>query len=255
MDSKEFVVAHAVNQTVSLGELTPLMRANGDFVGFGKALADYQMRLSAKTFGIEITDADLQQEADVLRRSFGLMSRAETLGWLNRTGRTVETFEAGLEASILRRRLMERVATPEKVEARFEREKHDLASIALAQIELPDIGTAEGLRERLNAGKADFAEAAAEHSLDRVTAPGGGFLGWRTRGSLPPPLAEILFDAASGTVLGPIQMGQQVFLYKVIEIRLAELDESTRRRMQDAVFADWLSTEIDRSGLRLREDL
>ena len=44
-------------------------------------------------------------------------------------------------------------------------------------------------------------------------------------------------------------------LYQVLARKEATLADATRARVKDAIFAEWLAGEIDRSGAKLNDDL
>lgn len=254
MDASSFSAARMVGRTVSLRDLTDAMRASGDIDVFGKALADVQLRESAKAMGISISDADLQTRADAVRSSMGLNTPDETMAWLEQSGRTVDTFEAGLEAALLREAVIDRIADEARITSSFAQDKDGMAVVALAHIENEDLGAAEALLQRIKSGAISFAEA-AEASLDLDTAPGGGYIGWRTRASLPPDFADHLFQLPIGDATGPIDVGGRAMLYQVLARKEATLNDATRARVKDAIFAEWLAGEIDRSGAKLNDDL
>jgi parvulin-like peptidyl-prolyl isomerase len=63
----------------------------------------------------------------------------------------------------------------------------------------------------------DFAELAAEFSLDQMTAATGGDLGFIARGTLPPAFEEAAFAAEVGEVVGPIETQQGFHVIEVVE--------------------------------------
>lgn len=254
MDSSSFTAAQMGARPISLRQLTDAMRASGDIDVLGKALADVQMRASAEAMGIAISEAALQARADEVRKSIGLHGVDETMEWLQRTGRTIDTFEAGLEALLIREAILDTIADDAAISSRFAQEKDGLALVALAHIEAETLDAAAALLQRIQSGSISFAEA-AKSSLDRDTAPGGGYIGWRTRASLPSELADHLFQMQIGDAIGPIDIGGKAFLFQVLATEAPTLNDTNRARMADAIFADWLASEIDQSGARLNDDL
>ncbi|MEK7281504.1 MAG: peptidylprolyl isomerase [Chloroflexota bacterium] len=95
--------------------------------------------------------------------------------------------------------------------------------VYLHAIEVDRLDLAEELRGRLAAGD-DFASLAKTYSLDPVSGPGGGEVGWRPQGARP-FLEEAAFGLALNRVSDPIPGPQgRLFLIKVTakEVRVVE---------------------------------
>ncbi|HEY7426918.1 MAG TPA: peptidylprolyl isomerase [Gemmataceae bacterium] len=63
------------------------------------------------------------------------------------------------------------------------------------------------------------------------------------------PLASALAGAAPGELVGPVETPQGIALIVVEERRAAELDAATRQRIQDTLFARWMSARLGEATL------
>ncbi len=92
-----------------------------------------------------------------------------------------------------------------------------------ARLELlvvPSRSEAEAIAGRLRGG-GDFA-AEARRSLDPAAAAAGGKVGFRTRAVLDPALADAVFAAAPGALVGPVEQKLGWAVARVLEIRTGD---------------------------------
>jgi putative peptide maturation system protein len=186
---------------------------------------------------VELSDADLQQAMNAFRQARGLQRAADTRRWLERNGLSHERLERLVTGEALAARLRERVAG-ERVEAVFEARHAEYDTVRIARIDLPDEGAAQRLAGRIRRGASDFhAEAerlfreegrpAAFQSLQRRLAPAG----W----------SETVFAADAGALVGPLPAGRRFTVVRVVAHVPARLDDATRRRIEEELFAEWLA--------------
>lgn len=85
--------------------------------------------------------------------------------------------------------------------------------VCAAHILVEELEVAEGLVAELEGG-ADFAELAAQHSIDPGSGAQGGQLGCFGRGMMVAPFEEAAFGAEVGEVVGPVEsdFGQHIIL-------------------------------------------
>lgn len=107
-------------------------------------------------------------------------------------------------------------APPDSVRAEYARLAPDLvrpARVDVSEIVVADEATARRLRADLDRGAA-FDALARAHSLRRGSAGQGGRLGWATADQLG-LIAPAVIDAAPGTVVGPLAVGDRWVLVRV----------------------------------------
>lgn len=116
-------------------------------------------------------------------------------------------------------------------------------------------------KQRIQAGQADFAALAREHSQD-ASARNGGDLGWTSPGMFVPEFEEALNALAPNQVSDPVSSRFGVHLIQVLERRQATLGPREQRevarnllreRKLDAAYADWSREVRGRAFVEMRE--
>jgi peptidyl-prolyl cis-trans isomerase SurA len=117
------------------------------------------------------------------------------------------------------------------------------------------------IRERVSAGKADFAEVAKEVSVDG-SAPKGGDLGWARAGMFVPEFEDAMSRLADGEISPPIASRFGMHLIQVTERRRKELEpreirELMRNQLRESkyeeTFTNWARDLRDRAFVEMRE--
>ncbi len=119
----------------------------------------------------------------------------------------------------------------------------------------------QDFKRRIEAGQADFAALAREHSQDG-SATAGGDLGWASPGSFVPEFEEVLATLAPGQIAAPFVSRFGVHLVQLVERRQVALSpreqrefarNAVRERKAEEVFARWSQTVRGRAFVQLRE--
>ncbi|MFO8152985.1 SurA N-terminal domain-containing protein [Thioalkalivibrio sp.] len=108
------------------------------------------------------------------------------------------------------------------------------------------------LRDRIEAGE-DFAELAAEHSDDSLSADRGGDLGRIARGDLDRVLETVIFSLPEGLVSQPVQTGLG---WHVVEV--TEIEESRRQpfeEVREEVERDLRDRRAEQRQIQVLDDL
>lgn len=120
---------------------------------------------------------------------------------------------------------------------------------------VPDEETAKGLIEKLNAG-ADFAELAANNSLDTSNAQNGGDLGWFGKGAM---VSE--FEAAAFALVKPGDITQTPvktsFGYHIIQLIARQdrpLTAEELKQAKDNAFGQWVTSAREEYGVETYDD-
>ena len=80
----------------------------------------------------------------------------------------------------------------------------------------------EGIRIDIEADIITFTDAAAKYSQDENTATKGGDMGFMTRGNLPKPFADMLFNTKPGTVSPALESQSGYHIIQALELKPAE---------------------------------
>lgn len=117
------------------------------------------------------------------------------------------------------------------------------------------------IRERVTAGKADFAAMAKEVSVDG-SAPKGGDLGWARPGMFVPEFEDAMNRLADGEISPPIASRFGMHLIQVTERRRKDLEpreirELMRNQLREGkyeeTFTNWARDLRDRAFVEMRE--
>ncbi len=116
-------------------------------------------------------------------------------------------------------------------------------------------------KRRIQAGQADFAQLAREHSHD-ASASNGGDLGWASPGLFVPEFEEAIDSLKPGEIADPVVSRFGVHLIQLLERREATLSARERREVAramlrekklDEAYAKWAQDVRGRAYVELRE--
>ncbi|MCM2253977.1 MAG: peptidylprolyl isomerase, partial [Ramlibacter sp.] len=116
-------------------------------------------------------------------------------------------------------------------------------------------------KRRIEAGQADFAQLAREHSQD-ASAASGGDLGWANPGLFVPEFEEAMNNLAPGRISEPLSSRFGVHLIQLLERRRAALSPAEQREVTrglvrekklDEAYVQWAQEVRGRAYVELRE--
>ena len=242
-DLPSTIVASVPGTSLSLAEFFQTLGRSGRLKSLlVRALAEKRILEAARRDGLTITDAELQQASDRRRRHLGLIGAAQTTAWLAEEGLTLDDFEAGLERDLLLSRFETRLDQA-RVAEHFAAHADRYARTRLGQLVVASEGSARELLTQMEEGQ-DFADLARTHSLHEPSGSVGGGLGVVCRADLPSAVADVVFAARPGTVVGPIVTDRGITLFHVEALLPAELDEATTARIRKEMFDAWLREQL-----------
>lgn len=190
--------------------------------------------------GVEVTDDELQEEFDGLRRDMDLLKAEDTQKWLESTGLTVEQVEGMVEAAILRGKLAEKLIDDDQIESYFNQNPGQFEFADISQIAVSDAGAAGELVLSIREEGEDFEVLAEKHSLDEATNDNGGYVGLISRqeaAELPGDVSDRVFAAAPGEIVGPFEVpGGAHLIIRVEEVGRYELDDELREALRQSLF-------------------
>ena len=254
-DWETLTVAHAGGESLSPAVFLRALHRQRQLRGLLVAVLAEQVTLrAAAQAGLSVTAAELQQAADRFRHRHGLTSAESTRQWLGREGLSVEDFETGLENELLVEKLKTHLAGPQ-VGGHFAANRDRYARAQLRQIVAPSEEVARELLAQLTEEGKEFAELAKAHSLHGPSRLAGGSLGLIARVDLPRPVADAVFSAPPGKVVGPVATAEGFHLFLVEARPDPVLDHPTATLIRAELFASWLRDQlrdvrIDLTGLQ-----
>jgi len=238
-------------------------------------ITDKLLESEVREAGISITDADVNQYIDQVKKN-NRLSDDDLKTALAREGQTVDSYKVSVKTEMEKSEIIDRqvkrkvTITDEDVERYYKANPNKYRSDARARIRhilltLPERAApdrvqavmAEGkeLYERIKAGE-DFATLAKEYSQGAGQADGGD-IGWIKRGTLIPGLEEVAFEKLKvGQVSEPFRTSMGVHIVK-LEAREAgnvlplatvapRIKEELLNKALQERFAKWMKTDLRR---------
>lgn len=189
------------------------------------------IRQEAEKADIEITQAELDAELAEYEEQYGGAEGLATA--LEGSGLTEEDLEKEMKNFLRVEKLIgpEIEITDEAIETYFKENKEALgqsATVEASHILTETKEQAEEVSQKLADG-GDFAELAAEYSIDTATAENGGELGSFGTGEMAPEFEETAFGMKADEISDPVQTD---FGYHIIKV--TDKTEATEATLEDS---------------------
>lgn len=240
-----------------------------------KAIADAEIERRGIVVSAEELDAEFSKQYDGFLASQGLTEESLS-AVLIANGQTLEAFKESGRTNIYEQMLLlklERdVASPievseEALTAYWEEHRSDYATEEQVRASHILVGTpeeAEAVLADLAAG-ADFAQVAAERSLDTGSAPQGGDLGFFSRGAMVAEFEDAAFALGVGETSGAVETQYGFHIIRLTERKpgtapeLAEVRAQVLKAAEDEValerFRSWYEAEEAKSEVVVLDPL
>ncbi len=195
---------------------------------------------------LAVSDEEVQEHIDQVRRIMGLHRAKDTLEYIDSLGFTVDEYGEYIRDDLLRNKMLNIVCSEENIEEYFKLNSPKFDTVQLRHILVTSEGQARELVALLEDDPDAFEEMAQEHSLSMDTARAGGSLGAVTRDMLSEELEAKVFNAADGDILGPFEGGEGLTfeIFKVDEKRNAELDKKTSDAIAQILQGEWIQARL-----------
>jgi len=135
-----------------------------------------------------------------------------------------------------------------KIETYFLTRKTQLDRVIYSMIRLQDMGIAQELYFRLEAGEQTFPELASQYSLG-PEANTQGLTGPVELGTIHPNLAQILVNSQQGKIRPPQPIGEWLVIVRLEKLIPAQLDDAMKQRMLQEQFAKWLQEQVSQLNI------
>ncbi|WP_020473525.1 peptidylprolyl isomerase [Zavarzinella formosa] len=237
------------SETLSLGDFLHAMKRSRRLRPMLlDAFVETYLVSRARRSGITVSELELQQAADQFRMRNGMASAEQTREWFLREAISEADFAAGLERDLLVEKLR-RSVVDSKVEQAFNANLQRFARVRFRRVLVGSEGEARDTMDAIGSGRSNFDEQARVRSLDLATKNSGGDGGVIRRVDLNEQLANIIFQAEIGQLLGPIQAGQGYLVVRVEEFLPAEMDDGIRNGIRKELFDGWLRNELSKAPI------
>lgn len=200
----------------------------------------------ARDKDITVSDEEVQEHIDQLRRILGLHRAKDTLEYIETLGFTVDEYGEYIREDLMRNKMLNIVCSEGNIEEYFKLNSPKFDTVQLRHILVTSEGQARELVALLEDDPESFDDMAREHSLAMDTARSGGSLGPVTRGVLSEELEAKVFNAAAGDILGPFESGEGLTfeIFKVDEKRDAELNAKTSDAIALILQVEWIKARL-----------
>jgi parvulin-like peptidyl-prolyl isomerase len=208
---------------------------------------------AAQRLGIEVSEAEIQEEGDKLRLEKKLVKAQDTWTWLKQHHLSVKEFEELVYNNLLSRKLANHLFSTQ-VEKFFYEHKLDYFTAVIYQVIFDNRDVALEMFYALQEEEITFTEIARlyieEPELRRIY----GCQGIQRRKDFRPEIAAAVFAATPPQILKPITTSKGVYLIWVEEIIQPQLDEQLREKIITELFSDWLNQQIEYLEIVTRVD-
>ncbi|MGM9949027.1 MAG: peptidylprolyl isomerase [Lysinibacillus sp.] len=226
-------VATVNDEKITEAELNKLLYSQYGQTVLDALITNEIVEQEAKKLDITLSDEEIDEEYKVYTESYG--GEDALLQALKDLNMTKEDIMNDIKIYLLTLKVMEDYVdvTEEDVKAYFEENKESFATqeqVEASHILVEDEATAKEVIEKLNGG-ADFAELAAEYSIDEGNAADGGALGFFGRGQMVEEFENAAFAMKVGEVSKtPVKTEHGYHIIKVTDkTEAAEADYETSK--------------------------
>lgn len=249
MTSTSEVLNEVAGRQITQCDVTTRLQLSGAWFDALSEIEDEALAAQAAAQeGLTVSDAELQNAVDEYRLSRELEKADDTHCWLESIGLSIEDVEQFLEADVLQSKLAEKLIDDAKIESHYNQNPKDFEYARVSHIVTEEKGAAEELALSAREEGEDFAQLARDHSLDESTRTGGGFLGLVTRAEtsgLSDDVADRIFAATAGDVIGPFDAGNGQILVRIEEVGRLPLDDDLRCEVRQQLFGQWLAEKSE----------
>ncbi len=194
---------------------------------------------NCEKLGIFVSDEEWQAAGDMFRQEHQLWGIPQTMAWLEQQQITVDEWSQGIKESLLEKKLKEHLfgAT---VDGTYINNRDNYRRVALSQILVVDLATANKVVQMLREEPASFCALALEYSQGKLSHENGGFVGVRYMVELIPEVAVAISNAEVGEIIGPVESKLGYHIFKVEKWFPTELNQAVREQVMEALFKIWL---------------
>jgi parvulin-like peptidyl-prolyl isomerase len=199
----------------------------------------------AQEKGITVTESEIQAEADRRRYENRLYRASDTFAWLSDQLITAEEWETGIRDALITEKLSQHLFSNPDIEKFFAENQLDFDQVLLYRIVVPYEKLAKEISYAIQEEEISFYEAAHLYDVDPKRQKTCGYEGLFYRWNLKPDISALVFSSDPGKILGPVTIDQASHLLMVEEFVPAELTPERYKEIQNRMFNEWLSTELN----------
>ena len=246
----EETVAKINDVSISKTQLYDAMLAGGGVQTLDSLISQELIRQEGTKAGIQVTEADLEQEMQTVRSSFA--SEEEFQQALATYGMTEESLKKEMNTQVQLRKLLEPqvTVTDEEIKKYYDENLEMLKTpeqVKASHILVATKEEADAILAQVKNGS-DFAALAQEKSLDEGSKANGGDLGYFGRGEMEEAFETAAFAGEPGSLSDVVQTTHGYHVIKVTDKKAAqtptleEKKEDIRKQLVDTQISTITST-------------
>lgn len=216
------------------GQLLPLFRG---------AAIEAIIDNAARNSGLTVSDQELQNSSEQLRRQLGLVSADKTLEWLSEERLSVEQFERRVELDVITEKFKDHLL------ARYGAQHYlttadNWAPVKLRRVIVSSLNEARELYVQIQEEGADFEELAGKYSLDPHARQTRGDMGILLRKQLRPEMGDAIFSTREGAITAPAHGPDGYEIYLVEQFPTPAFDALTQAEVREGLFRNFISLKL-----------
>ena len=217
--------------SISVLDIIQKLKRSCEIPNILEAIASEQIiRETAEKAGIEVTEAELQEQGDKFRLEQKLATAKETWDWLDKHHLSVQDFEKLVYNSLISQRLANHLFAP-KVEKFFYENRLKYEAAVTYQVTFEDRDLALELFYALEEGEITFPEIARTYIQEPELRRAYGYQGVQYRKDFRPEIAAVVFASSPPGIIKPVTTPKLVHLIWVEEVIKSELNDELREKI------------------------
>ncbi|MBV6623613.1 MAG: peptidylprolyl isomerase [Rivularia sp. (in: Bacteria)] len=209
---------------------------------------------AAEKAGIEVTEAELQQEGDKFRLEKKLATAKDTWTWLDKHHLSIKDFEKLVYNNLISQKLANHLFASQ-VEKYFYENRLNYEAAVTYEVVLEDRDLALELFYAVEEREITFPEIARMYIQEPELRRAYGYQGVKYRKDFRPEIAAAVFASSSLGILKPITTPKAVYLIWLEETIKSELDDKLREQIISELFAYWLKKKVQLLQISVQLDI
>ncbi len=198
---------------------------------------------AAEKAGLEVTEAELQQEGDKFRLEKKLATAKDTWAWLDKHHLSIKDFEKLVHKSLISKKLANHLFAPQ-VEKFFYETRLNYEAAVTYDVTFENRDLALELFYALEEGEITFPEIARTYIQEPELRRAYGYQGVQYRKDFRPEIAAVVFASSPPGIIKPVTTPKLVHLIWVEEVIKSELNDELREKITSELFASWLKKKF-----------
>ncbi|WP_414562220.1 MULTISPECIES: peptidylprolyl isomerase [unclassified Anabaena] len=199
---------------------------------------------------IQCTPQEEKFACEQLAQQYQITSSEMHQRWLEQNNLSAEEFDA-IAIRQFKIEKFKQLTWGEDLDSYFLQRKPQLERVVYSLIRTTDIGIAQEIYFRLQAGEQSFAELAREYSQG-PEAQTNGLVGPVELQSIHPVLGRILASSQPQQLLPPTQLENWIVIVRLEKLLLTQLDNALRQRLLNERFHSWLQAQISEQNCQIK---